>query len=169
MTTARLIRLGIGVGLTEVLANGGADVIPVGRGHGSGGGGEGGEEFSFELGFAGLVGLDESLDVVADGGVCAGGNLVLEVGGEAVGESDCDLHSGCLLGVGCLEFSGWCLGLGWWVAGWGFVVGLDVFKDFDCGDVGEAIFGFVSSDFIASDFVACGNVIACDVDGGAWG
>ena len=35
MTMARLIRLGIGIGLTEVLADGGADVVPVVLGHGS--------------------------------------------------------------------------------------------------------------------------------------
>ena len=48
MTTARLIRLDIGIGLTEVLADGEADVVPVVLGHGSAWTGiEGVEEFGF--------------------------------------------------------------------------------------------------------------------------
>jgi hypothetical protein len=46
----------------------------------------------------------------------------------------------------------WVLKLCWWVSGRGFVVGLDVFKDFDFGDVGE--------------LMGCGGAIAA-LDG--WG
>jgi hypothetical protein len=82
MTPARLIRLGMGVGLAEVLANLGADVAPVVAGHGGSGGVEGLEEFGFELSFAGEVFDDEGLDVVAEGGVLLGSDLGLEVGSE---------------------------------------------------------------------------------------
>jgi hypothetical protein len=44
------------------------------------------------------------VDLVADGGVFSGGDLVLEVGGETVGEDDCDLHDlGSFFG-GFIEF-----------------------------------------------------------------
>lgn len=48
MTTARLMRLGIGIGLTEILADGEADVVPVVLGHGGAWTGiEGFEQFGF--------------------------------------------------------------------------------------------------------------------------
>lgn len=48
MTTARLIRLDIGISLTEVLADDEADVVPVVLGHGGAWSGvEGVEEFCF--------------------------------------------------------------------------------------------------------------------------
>ena len=48
MTTVRLIRLGIEIGLTEVLTDGGADVVPVVLGHGGAWTGvEGFEQFGF--------------------------------------------------------------------------------------------------------------------------
>jgi hypothetical protein len=141
MTTARLISLGIGVCLAEVLADLGADVGPVVVGHGGGGGVEGFEEFGFELGFVGEVFFDEGLDVVADGEVLSGGDLGLEVGGEVFGDFKvgCDLHGGGFLWVDCFECSGF--GLGWWVSGWGFVVVVDMFNDFDFGGVGELVDG----------------------------
>jgi hypothetical protein len=67
ITTARLISLGIGMGLTEVLANAGANVIPVGWGHGGSGGVEGGEKVGFELSLTGEVCFDQGLDVVIGG------------------------------------------------------------------------------------------------------
>jgi hypothetical protein len=77
---------------------------------------------------------DKGLDVVADGGVLPGGDLGLEVGGEVFGDFKvgCDLHGGGLLWVDSFEFSGWPIGLGRWVSGWGGVVGLHVFKDLGC-------------------------------------
>ncbi len=106
MTTARLISLGIGIGLTDVLANGGADVLPVGWGHRGGGGFEGFEQFGFELDFVGEVGLNEGLDVVVEGGVCSGGDLGCEIGGEVFGDFKLsgDLHDLSSLVGGFAEF-----------------------------------------------------------------
>ena len=87
MTTARLISSGIGIGLTDVLANGGADVLPVGWGHGGGGGVEGDQQLTFETGFVGEISLDEGLDVVAGSGILSGGDFGLKVGARLPGSS----------------------------------------------------------------------------------
>jgi hypothetical protein len=46
--------------------------------------------------------------VVADSWVLTSGDLGLEIGCEAFGKFDRDLHSGCLREVGNFEFNRWC-------------------------------------------------------------
>lgn len=75
--------------MTEVLANGGADVRPVVWGHRGGGTGLNAfEGKGFKSGLAIVIGLNQGLDIIARGGVVPGFDLGLEVGGEVFGEGD---------------------------------------------------------------------------------
>jgi hypothetical protein len=77
------------VALTDVVANGGADLRPVIRSHGGGGARlDTFESEGFKTSLAIAIGLDESLDIIARGGVVTGFDLGLEVGGEAFWEGD---------------------------------------------------------------------------------
>jgi hypothetical protein len=90
MTIGRLFSCGMVLfAVAEVLADGGADLHPVVRGHRGGGAGlDAFEGEGFEAILAIAIGLDQGLDIIARGGVVTGFDLDLEVGGEVFGESD---------------------------------------------------------------------------------